>query len=218
VNYTGAAIYETTTNNATAEGLDVLGGVVGPVYDSATNRISECTGCLKICKYEDKNGNRQRDYGEPWLSGWVFNVTDSQGNSWSVTTYATGGSGFSADGLKCCPDCTSCETPCLYLPPGNYTVTEIPQAGWTCTTSNPLEVTVVCDKETRVDFGNQQECTGCLKICKYEDKDGDGRKDYYEPWLSDWTFNITGPDGNSQLVTTGDGEGVCGGCGSFKTI
>ena len=45
VTYTGTAIYETTTNNATAVGLDVLGGVVGPVFDSATNVITGGEGC-----------------------------------------------------------------------------------------------------------------------------------------------------------------------------
>jgi hypothetical protein len=45
VTYTGTAIYETTTNNATASATDVLGGAVGPVYDSATNVITGGEGC-----------------------------------------------------------------------------------------------------------------------------------------------------------------------------
>ena len=216
VNYTGAAIYETTTNTAWAKGMDQLGGTVtaGPV--SATNKI-ECKGCLKICKYEDKNGNRQRDDGEPWLSGWVFSVTDPNGNSWSVTTDAAACSGSYADGLKGCSECTTCETPCLYLPPGDYTVTETLKDGWTCTTGNPRKVTVTCDTTT-VDFGNQKQCTGCLQICKYEDKNGNHQKDYGESYLSGWTFNVTDSQGNSQSVTTGGSGGTCGGDDYCVTI
>ena len=45
VTYVGDPIYETTTNNATAVAEDILGGVVGPVYDSATNVITGGEGC-----------------------------------------------------------------------------------------------------------------------------------------------------------------------------
>ena len=155
-----------------------------------------CTGCLKICKYEDKDGDGQKDYGESYLSGWEFKVTGPDGNSQLVTT---GGSTGTCGSDYCATVCN--------LTPGEYTITETPQAGWTCTTGNPRTVTVVCGKTTGVDFGNQRPCTGCLKICKYEDKDGDGQKDYGESYLSGWTFNVTGPDGNSQLVTTGGSTG-----------
>jgi hypothetical protein len=204
-------ITATTTFVALGFGTDSLGNEVSYAegYEGEWDEVRidiECTGCLKICKYEDKNGNGQKDDGEPWLSGWVFNVTDSKGNSWSVTTDATDGSWFRADGRNCCPGCTSCETPCLYLPPGEYTITEIPKDGWTCTTDNPLTVTVGCDKETKVDFGNQQECTGCLKIYKYNDKNGDGNWNhswyYYEPYLSGWEFTVTDAAGNSWSGTT----------------
>jgi uncharacterized surface anchored protein len=168
-----------------------------------------CTGCLQICKFEDKNGNRQKDWGEPWLSGWTFNVTDSQGNSQLVTTGASVGT--SCGGCGCGGN--YCATICG-LDPGDYTVTEILQAGWTCTTANPLNVTVECDKTTTVVFGNQKQCTGCLKICKFEDKNGNRRKDWGEAYLSGWTFNVTDSQGNSQLVTTGGSVGTsCGGCG-----
>lgn len=203
-----------------------------------TNSKEECTGCLKICKFEDKNGNGRKDCGEPYLSGWTFNVT-GPGYSQLVTT----------GGDKCCWSCDYCVT-IWDLAPGWYTVTEIPQDGWTNT--NPggdppytKTVEVICFEgdgcdggdslcglcggcgdggdgtpkcPTVVEFGNQRECTGCLKICKYEDKDGDGQKDYGEPYLSGWVFNVTGPEGYSQLVTTGGGGGTCGSCDYCKTI
>ena len=45
VYYDGDPIYETTTNNATAVAEDILGGVVGPVFSSATNVVTGNEGC-----------------------------------------------------------------------------------------------------------------------------------------------------------------------------
>jgi uncharacterized repeat protein (TIGR01451 family) len=154
----------------------------------------QCTGCLKICKYEDKNGNGQKDSGEPYLSGWEFTITNNSGYSKSVTT--AGGS--------CGCSCDYCVTTCD-LAAGEYTITETLKAGWTCTTGNPRTVTVECDKTTTVKFGNQKPCSGCLKIYKYNDKNGNGQKDCGEAYLSGWTFNVTDSQGNSQSVTTGTG-------------
>ena len=156
----------------------------------------QCSGCLKICKYEDKNGNGRKDSGEAYLSGWTFNVTDSQGYSQLVTTGGSQGT--------CVWRSDYCVTICG-LAPGEYTVTEIPQAGWTCTTGNPRTVTVECDKTTTVKFGNQKPCSGCLKIYKYNDKNGNGRKDCRESYLSGWTFNVTDSQGNSWSGTTNSG-------------
>ena len=158
----------------------------------------QCTGCLKICKFEDKNGNGQKDSCESWLSGWTFNVTDSQGNSQLVTTGRASGSCGS------CGSCDYCVTICG-LAPGNYTVTEIPQAGWICTTGNPRTVTVVCNQTTTVSFGNQKPSPGCIKIYKFNDKNGNGKKDWNESYLSNWVFTVTDSQGHSWSGTTGFG-------------
>jgi hypothetical protein len=175
-------ITTTTTFVALGFGTDSLGNEIsyaqGYLGERDDVRVDiECTGCLQICKYEDKNGNGQREDDEPWLSGWEFIVTDSDDNSWSVTTDATGSGGFSADGLECCcpcPEPPSCETPCLYLPLGQYSVTEVSPLpdGWTNTDpgdgSLTKTATVECDKTTRVDFGNQKEERGQLRIKKVD--------------------------------------------------
>ena len=176
----------------------------------------ECTGCLEICKYEDMNGNGERDWysipywpyskEEPLLSGWTFIITGPDGYSETVTT----GSGFASSDFGCdeCDD--DCITLCDLMP-GSYNITEVPQDGWTNTDpsdgSGQKTVDVICDDTVTVLFGNheEQECTGCLEICKYNDLDGDGSKDWDEPYLSGWTFTVTGPDGYSETVTTGSG-------------
>lgn len=162
----------------------------GEMATFVSTNTKECSSCLEICKYEDKNGNHTKDYGESYLSGWNFTVSDSDGNSWNVTT-----------GGERCGDCDYCVSVCE-LTPGNYTITETLKDGWTCTTGNSRRVTVVCDETETVEFGNQQGCSGCLKIYKYEDRDGDGQKDYVEPYLSSWEFTITDSGGNSQSGTT----------------
>jgi hypothetical protein len=200
VNYTGVAIYETTTNNATVVGLDELGGVVGPEYSSATNVVTECTGCLKICKYEDKDWDGKKDSCESYLPGWAFNVTGPEGYFWSGTT---GG-----DLGTCCSGCDYCVTLCDLIP-GDYTVTEVTPLpeGWTNTDPGGTApytktVTVECDKTKTVKFGNHGPCTGCIKIYKYEDRDGDGRKDWWERVLANWEFTITDIAGNAWSGTT----------------
>ena len=163
-----------------------------------------CNGCLQICKYEDKNGNGQKDSGESYLSGWVFTVTNSNGYSKTVTTGGSGGT---------CGDGDYCVTICD-LAAGNYTITETPQSGWTNTDpadgSRTKTVTVTCGTTKTVKFGNQQGCNGCLQICKYEDKNGNGQKDSGESYLSGWVFTVTNSNGYSKTVTTGGSGGTCG--------
>jgi len=98
VTYTGTAIYETTTNNATAVALDVLGGVVGPVYDAATNVVNIEPGiCIeKLVDCNDDQEYLHEDTGSlgdtpswfirVWNCGdsplHGVNVTDTNGMSW----------------------------------------------------------------------------------------------------------------------------------------
>jgi len=105
INYTGAAIYETTTNNATAVATDAAGLVVGPVYDSATN-VVEINPDICIEKLVDCNDDQEylhRDtgsYGDTpswfirvWNCGdsalHGVNVTDTNGMSWGPFDLAT---------------------------------------------------------------------------------------------------------------------------------
>ena len=197
---------------------------------SFTNsKEDECTGCLTICKYEDKNGNHEKDRDEPYLSGWQFEVTNADGYYQLVTT---------GEDDKCCYCCDYCVT-IWDLAEGEYTVIEIPQDGWTNTDpedgSYKKMVYVPCldggdldyscggcepspDCPTVVEFGNQRECTGCLKICKYEDKNGNGEKDKDEPYLSGWDFEVTGPKDYYNLVTTGEDDKCYCGCDYCVTI
>jgi uncharacterized protein (DUF2141 family) len=143
-----------------------VGGVTArsrtaPAGAAAGAPAADASGTLCVVKFNDLNGNGKQDSGEPALSGWVFTVKDATGNT--VGTIGT------APGLA----------RCIPLPPGIYTVTETPQAGWTPTTTGGLTqtVTVVAGQTTTITFGNHETTTGKLCVIKFNDLNGNGKQD-----------------------------------------
>ena len=102
------------------------------------------TGSLKVCKFNDLDGDATRDDGEGMLAGWSFDV------------------GRAIIGLSVLPEpirMTTGENGCDVeesLAPGDYTVTEIAQVGWENTTPGGGEtgVTIVAGQQAEVTFGN----------------------------------------------------------------
>lgn len=72
-------------------------------------------GALQGLKYNDANGNGQRDVGEPALPGWHIRLYSSGVPVATATTDSEGYYNFT------------------YLQPGTYTIAETQQAGWTQT-------------------------------------------------------------------------------------
>jgi len=97
-------------------------------------------GSIHGTKWEDGNGNGVRDKGEAGLSGWTIEITDGDEFNDSTVTDENGAYVF------------------MNLDPGTYTVTEVGQAGWTQTTTNPDPIVFgEEDIVEHVDFGNQKE-------------------------------------------------------------
>ncbi|HEX7607753.1 MAG TPA: S-layer homology domain-containing protein [Candidatus Cryosericum sp.] len=113
------------------------------------NKITNGTGQICICKFNDLNGNGVQEAGEAPLVGWMFNV-NGQSFSGTITTDAKG-------------------CGCLTVPGGTYTVTEIGQPGWTLTTTNVGNKVFVTGGQTvNLLFGNKKSscipiCQGCIK-------------------------------------------------------
>ena len=86
VTYDGDPIYETTTNNATAVGLDVFDGVVGPVYDSATNIIEEerCWGDETAWAYGGLKAKPNWDYVKNNNWGWTNGPLSAGSYEWDI--------------------------------------------------------------------------------------------------------------------------------------
>jgi hypothetical protein len=119
---------------------------------------------------------------EPGLPGWTIEVKDANGN---IIGYAV----TDAQGKYC-----------VVVPsPGTYTVSEQQQAGWTQTappTPGTYTVTVPPGR-TDLNFGNQQKGKAEICVFKFEDKNGNGVRDFNplnpndpnnEPLLPGWQF------------------------------
>ncbi len=115
--------------------------------DIATYTVSDqqqSGGAVYGTKFNDQNGNHQKDTGESGLSGWTISLSGSSG----TTTTTTG-----SDGTYSFTNVTS----------GTYTVSETQQNGWTQTcpvTPGTYSVGVASEQAVNgIDFGNMQSTT-----------------------------------------------------------
>jgi uncharacterized repeat protein (TIGR01451 family) len=114
-------------------------GKAGKCKPQPSNKAKIC-----IFKFNDLNGNGQKEANEPPLAGWQFNVNPAPlpPSTNPVTTGQQGGRCFGVSA------------------PGTYTITESVQAGWTPTTSNPQTVNISPGQLVNVYFGNKKG-VGC---------------------------------------------------------
>jgi protocatechuate 3,4-dioxygenase beta subunit len=113
-------------------------------------------GAIRGFKFQDTNGNRSWDSGEPGLSGWTIQLLDTNGSVLQTTTTGSDG-GYSFTGLAA----------------GTYRVREVGQSGWVQMTVNPGDVTVISGTQAAGEnFGNFQTITISGK--KFNDLTGNG--------------------------------------------
>ncbi|HAP93331.1 MAG TPA: hypothetical protein DCM26_01750, partial [Desulfotomaculum sp.] len=132
-------------------------------------------------KWNDKNGDRNWDEGEPALEGWTIEATQGE----VVKTVGTGSDGsysftFTENEL------------------GEWTISEVPQTGWQQTyPASPGTYTLNLQSgtnETDRNFGNQaveEFVPPVVSGYKWNDKNGDGNWDEGEPALEGWTIKAT---------------------------
>ena len=104
-----------------------------------------CSAELCVFKFNDLNGNGVHDSGEPNLAGWTIHVTDPNMNI--VANMATGAQGSFCIGVPA---------------PVAYTVSEVPQNGWTQTfppAPGSHIFTIQCGQLVNVEFGNAEDAT-----------------------------------------------------------
>jgi protocatechuate 3,4-dioxygenase beta subunit len=144
-----------------------------------------------ICgtKFNDLDGDGEIDEGEPGIQGWTINLTMGAVQMTAIT---------GEDGSYCFNN----------LPAGTFTLSEAPQDGWQQTyPTNPITHTVVLSagqNVENVDFGNKQ-LLGSICGIKFNDVNGDGRKDNGENGLSGWTITLS--MGAVQMTATTGADG-----------
>jgi hypothetical protein len=141
---------------------------------------------LLIQKVNDTNRNRILDDTEK-LSGWEFQVTYPAGKTANYITDSKG----------------EIE---IKVPPGSYTVKEIPKRNWTAITPIIQNKNVAECITTPVIFHNLFT-PRILLITKYYDHNVNGKRDSGEEGRGNWEFEIKYPDGSVETVTT-DSDGI----------
>jgi hypothetical protein len=158
---------------------------------------------LCVLAYNDLNGSKSREFGEPLLTGAIIEVKNYLGVV--VGTRIT-------DGTE--PYCFS------QLPTGNYMVTEQNPPGYVSTTPDILTVPILAGYVTPVQFGDQipvvltstptvtptsSQPQGTLCLLVYKDLANLGTRDIGEPLLPGAMITVTNSMGVVVATWTTDG-------------
>lgn len=130
-------------------------------------------GALKIVKFEDKNGNKKQDKDEPPMPGVRFKVK-------GIGVFVTDNKG---------------QIEIANLVPHTYTVQEIMngQSPYSSTTGLTQKAKVVNKKTATAKFGNKLgRPVGSIKVVKFEDKNGNSRRDAGENLLKGVAYEVAG--------------------------
>ncbi|MBI5215313.1 MAG: T9SS type A sorting domain-containing protein [Ignavibacteriae bacterium] len=139
-------------------------------------------GSIEGIKFEDLNGNHQRDDNEPGISDWKIRLEGPRIDS--VVTDSNGYYRFNS------------------LQPGLYTVSEDERSSWLQTCPDSIERYMIQVKEgtyyTGHDFGNMQFSAIVGKI--FFDENQNGVRDSAEVGLSGWKIWLNGPINDSTVT------------------
>ena len=190
--------------------LKLSNGEIAQRIDFGNHRIND--GQIRGAKWNDLDGDGERDSNEPGLANWTIYFDQNQNGTLdreetSTITDANGNYAFTG------------------LAAGTYIVAEVHQTDWqqTFPQSPGTHLVVVSDGGTieNVDFGNHRQPTGEIRGAKWNDLDGDGERDSNEPGLANWTIyfdqnqngmldrdetsTITDTNGNYAFLNLADG-------------
>ena len=150
-------------------------------------------------KYNDLNGNKARDSGEPAVPGWDMVLT---GTTWFGRNLTARTTTTAADGTYKFDK----------LLPGTYKVSETSRTGWTQMAppagSYSITFTFGGPKESKNnDFGNRVEAQTISGV-KYNDLNGNSARDPGELGMNGWTINLEQPAGTviQTKTTAADGS------------
>jgi protocatechuate 3,4-dioxygenase beta subunit len=151
-------------------------------------------GEIQGVKFNDTNGNGIQDAGEPGLANWQIILKDSIGNTIATTTTDSNGN-YKFSGLSI----------------GTYTVSEVMPPGWiqtaptvsaTGSATHSVAISASGQNVSNQDFGNYK--LGEVHGMKFNDVNGNGKKDIVDTGLGGWQISLTGTDTitNTPVSTT----------------
>ncbi len=143
----------------------------------------------RICgvQFRDDNGNGQKDSGEPGLNNWTIQLSGPV--TTSTITDTSGNYCFSG------------------IPPGTYSLSEVQQPDWICTTPNYPSIVLTSGEQNDImNFGNY--LYGNFSGIVFNDFNGDGTQQLTDSALLGWHIyleKIGQPSPLDSVVTGSDG-------------
>ncbi|MFA6609153.1 MAG: SdrD B-like domain-containing protein, partial [Candidatus Paceibacterota bacterium] len=167
----------------------ITGTEIASIYNAGS--AGKCKlGSICGTKFNDLNGNGRRDKDEPGIPEWKIMI----GGTADLTTITDKDGNY-----------------CFYnLEPGEYKIGEGIRAGWQqMVPATPGTYTLILpagQNLTGLDFGNRLiPQTGSICGSKFNDLNGNGRRDEGEPGIGDWTILLGG--GVTEIKVTTDKNG-----------
>jgi hypothetical protein len=189
------ALENTTISVFTADGAFVARSCGNFSARQVTGPVPTISGA----KFEDVNGNGQRDPGEPGLGGWTIKLLQHGNELASTSTNGAGEYSFSLDANA------------VPIDSEDFELREVQQSGWVASrTPAPVHVPFGSGDATFAgnEFGNYRPAT--IAGVKFDDSNANRVRDTGEPGLAGWTINLSGGAG-STTTTDADGRYAFGG-------
>lgn len=155
--YNNVLRVEVLNTSSVAMGFDLSGYITAPGFAVGLTNPKCCVekGSIIGTKFWDKNCNGKWDTGEPGLPGWTITATNGS-NTYTAITDIYGN--YYLNGL----------------PPGNYSVSEVQQPGYTQTYPVPNNYTIAVANGqvvSHIDFGNcRKQTEPCFQIVEQQVK------------------------------------------------
>jgi protocatechuate 3,4-dioxygenase beta subunit len=151
-------------------------------------------GAISGQKFQDNNGDGIKNGADAGLAGWTIELDKDANGTVDATTVTGAGGAYSFTGLTA----------------GTYRVREVGQPGWTQTTVNPGDITVVSGtNSTGNDFGNVFDNfqLGAISGLKFQDNNGDGVQNGSDAGIAGWTIELDKDANGTVDATTITGAG-----------
>ncbi len=189
----GLADWSAVSNGLTDTHIHALvnnGAFIALVCGNFSEGLNPDTDAPSISgtKFEDANGDGDRDAGEPGRAGWTIELYNSGVRLGTTTTDAGGRYSFELDADR------------YRITSENFAVREVMQPGWE-QSHFPAAIHVPYGSSNTEfggnDFGNYRPAT--ITGIKYHDANANGAQDTDEPGLAGWLISLS----NGATQTTG---------------